>query len=242
MLVIPAIDLREGKCVRLYQGRRDEETVFSTDPVAVAKMWQDKGASWLHVVDLDGAFTGRPANLEAVKSILAGVDIPVQLGGGLRTLEAVEQAFDLGVSRVVIGTAAVQDAGMLAEVVERFDRSRVAVGVDSKNGWVAVEGWETVVEKKVLDLIAEIKEFGVERIIYTDIWRDGTMEGVNLEGTREVAQYSQIRIIASGGVSSLDDLRALKELEAVGVEGVILGRALYVGAFSLEEALQVAGG
>lgn len=240
MLVIPAIDLREGKCVRLYQGRREEETVFSDDPVAVAQNWEARGASYLHLVDLDGAFAGRPANLATIQGIMAGIRIPVQVGGGLRRLEDIEHVLSLGVSRVVIGTVAISRPELVAQAVQRFGPERVAVGIDSKDGWVAVEGWETVVEKKVTSLLAEMRKIGVRWIVYTDTWRDGTLEGLNIAATRAVARESGMRVIASGGVSSLDDIINLRELEPLGVEGVIVGRSLYTGAISLEEALQAA--
>lgn len=241
MLVIPAIDLREGKCVRLYQGRREEETIFSDSPVAMAQKWEAQGASYLHLVDLDGAFIGRPANLGIVRDVLASVQIPVQLGGGLRELEDIARVLTLGVSRVIIGTVAVSHPEIVAEAVRKFGPDRIALGVDSKDGRVAVGGWETVIEKKATDLMAEMQEIGITTVVYTDVWRDGTQEGLNIEGIREVARLSGMRVIAAGGVASLEDIVSLRELEPQGVAGVIVGRALYSGAFSLEEALQAAG-
>ena len=238
MLIIPAIDLREGKCVRLYQGNPEEETVFSEDPVDVAKSWQSMGASWLHLVDLDGAFTGTPKNLEIVKQILHEIDIPVQMGGGIRSLEVVEHVLAAGVERVIIGTVAISHPELVAKACERFGE-RVAVGIDSKYGQVAVEGWEATVEKSALDLAVEMKKAGVTRVIHTDTSRDGTMEGPNLESTKEMAEKSGLKIIASGGMSSLEDIKAVKAIETYGVEGVILGRSIYTGSILLSEAIDL---
>lgn len=226
--------------MRLYQGRRDRETVFSTDPVAVAREWEAKGAPWLHVVDLDGAFRGRPQNWEVVKAIVAAVNVPVQLGGGIRTWEDIEGALALGVKRVVLGTVAVTDPELTARACATYGEA-VVVGIDAKNGRVAISGWEAVVEKEALALARELRELGVRRLVYTDTWRDGTLEGINLEGIREMALAAGVKVIAAGGVGSLEDIRGLKDLEPIGVEGVILGRALYTGAVGLEEALAVAG-
>lgn len=239
MLVIPAIDLRRGRCVRLFQGRPDRETVFSDDPVSVARGWEAKGARWLHVVDLDGAFEGRPVNREAVKAIVEGVRIPVQLGGGLRTWADVEAALALGVKRVVLGTAVIADPHLVRRACRVYGEA-VAVSLDVKDGRVAVSGWEVTSEEGALEAAARLREWGVARLIYTDVRRDGTLEGVNLEGIKAVAEAFGLKVIAAGGVSSIEDLRALKRLEPWGVEGVIIGRALYTGAVDLEEAIAVA--
>ncbi|KKM10379.1 1-(5-phosphoribosyl)-5-[(5-phosphoribosylamino)methylideneamino] imidazole-4-carboxamide isomerase [Clostridiales bacterium PH28_bin88] len=241
MLIIPAIDLREGRCVRLYQGRPEEETVFSEDPVAVARSWEELGAPMLHVVDLDGAFAGTPRNLDVVRAIVDSVSIPVQLGGGIRTLESIRQALELGVNRVILGTVAISDPRLVAEACRRHG-AQVLVGIDSKGGKVAVEGWAATVEKTALDLAKEMRHLGIQRVVYTDTRRDGTMAGPNLQATREVAESSGLRVIASGGMSSLEDVRAVASLEPSGVEGVILGKALYTGAISLPEALGIARG
>ncbi|MBS3976293.1 MAG: 1-(5-phosphoribosyl)-5-[(5-phosphoribosylamino)methylideneamino]imidazole-4-carboxamide isomerase [Syntrophomonadaceae bacterium] len=241
MMIIPAIDLRDAKCVRLYQGKLEEETVFSDDPVAVANRWAELGAPFLHVVDLDGAFCGYPRNSDIVREIARSVNIPVQVGGGIRTMETVAQVLATGVSRVILGTAAISQQSMVKEACREFG-SRILAGIDSRDGQVAVEGWAATVDRTALDLARQLADLGVERIIYTDIRRDGTMAGPNLEATRELAQASGLKIIASGGMASLEDVEKIARLEQYGVEGVILGKALYTGAISLPEALALAGG
>ncbi len=241
MIIFPAIDLRAGKAVRLLQGDPEKETIFSDDPVSVARSWQEMGARFLHLVDLDGAFSGRPQNLDIVRQIVAALEIPVQLGGGIRDTDTIDQVLGIGVSRVILGTTAVSSPKLVEEAAKRFGE-RVLVGIDGKNGLVAIEGWENTVEKTVLDLAREMREVGISRIVFTDTRRDGMMKGPNIESTREMALGSGLKVIASGGVSSLEDIRALKELEDSGVEGVITGKALYTGALSLQEALAVAEG
>ncbi|HAA90724.1 MAG: 1-(5-phosphoribosyl)-5-[(5-phosphoribosylamino)methylideneamino] imidazole-4-carboxamide isomerase [Thermoanaerobacterales bacterium 50_218] len=242
MLIIPAIDLRDGKCVRLTQGREDAETVYSADPVVVAEGWVARGARWLHVVDLDGAFTGKPCQLELVKKIVEAVSVPVQLGGGLRRLEDIEAALNCGVERVVLGTVAVSNPGLVREACYLFGGERIVVGLDVRGGFVAVKGWKEETAKSALEIAAEIREMGVERVVFTDTSRDGTLAGPNLAAIEEFARKSGLRVIASGGVSSLDDLLQLKALEPLGVEGVILGKALYEGKVELEEALSAVSG
>jgi phosphoribosylformimino-5-aminoimidazole carboxamide ribotide isomerase len=239
MIIFPAIDLRAGKAVRLLQGRKEDETVFSDNPVAVAHTWQDRGAKFLHLVDLDGAFSGHPQNLDVIKEIVSVLNIPVQMGGGIRDLAAIEQMLELGVTRVILGTTAISKPQMVEEAVKRFG-DRVIVGIDGKDGMVAIEGWENTVEKTVLELAREMREVGIERIVFTDTRRDGMMKGPNLESTREMAVQSGLKVIASGGVSTLADIKAIKDLEAVGVEGVITGKALYTGAINLAQALALA--
>jgi phosphoribosylformimino-5-aminoimidazole carboxamide ribotide isomerase len=239
MIIFPAIDLRAGKAVRLLQGRKEDETVFSDNPVAVAHTWQDRGAKFLHLVDLDGAFSGHPQNLDVIKEIVSVLNIPVQMGGGIRDLAAIEQMLELGVARVILGTTAISKPQMVEEAVKRFG-DRVIVGIDGKDGMVAIEGWENTVEKTVLELAREMREVGIERIVFTDTRRDGMMKGPNLESTREMAVQSGLKVIASGGVSTLADIKAIKDLEAVGVEGVITGKALYTGAIDLAQALALA--
>jgi phosphoribosylformimino-5-aminoimidazole carboxamide ribotide isomerase len=239
MIIFPAIDLRAGKAVRLLQGRKEDETVFSDNPVAVAHTWQDRGAKFLHLVDLDGAFSGHPQNLDVIKEIVSVLNIPVQMGGGIRDLAAIEQMLELGVTRVILGTTAISKPQMVEEAVKRFG-DRVIVGIDGKDGMVAIEGWENTVEKTVLELAREMREVGIERIVFTDTRRDGMMKGPNLESTREMAVQSGLKLIASGGVSTLADIKAIKDLEAVGVEGVITGKALYTGAIDLAQALALA--
>ena len=238
MEVIPAIDLRDGRCVRLVQGEKGTETIYSDEPVEMAMRWQGLGASRLHVVDLDGAFTGAPRNLDVIAKMAQAVKIPLQVGGGIRTMETVRKLFDLGVDRVVLGTAAI----LSPELVQQCGRAygdRVVVGIDGRDGMVAIEGWEATVETTVEDLARRIAWMGIKRVIFTDTRRDGTLRGPNLEATRSIAVSSGLKVIASGGVSSLDDLRALKTLKPFGVEGVIMGKALYSGAITLSEALLI---
>ncbi|MGA9351206.1 MAG: 1-(5-phosphoribosyl)-5-[(5-phosphoribosylamino)methylideneamino]imidazole-4-carboxamide isomerase [Anaerolineae bacterium] len=238
MIVFPAIDLRQGRCVRLRQGRPEVETVFSDDPVAMAEHWVSQGAEWLHVVNLDGAFDQASANLRVVKEIAVAVGIPVQLGGGLRTMADIEEALGLGLARVILGTVAVEEPSLVAEAVKRFGAERIVVGIDARREKVATHGWQEVSSVTATELALRVKELGVERVVYTDIARDGMLCGVNVEAVRELAQRTGLKVIASGGVSSLDDLRRLKEAEASGVEGVIIGQALYSGALELREAIE----
>ncbi|BAF60714.1 MAG: 1-(5-phosphoribosyl)-5-[(5-phosphoribosylamino)methylideneamino]imidazole-4-carboxamide isomerase [Pelotomaculum sp.] len=241
MLIIPAIDLREGNCVRLVEGRLDRETVYSGDPVAVAGMWQSQGARMLHVVDLDGAFSGAPKNLDVIGEILSAVSIPVQVGGGIRSMEAVERLLELGAARVILGTAAILKPQLVAEACARYGEA-VLVGIDGRNGRVAIEGWGVTVDKGTVELALEMKRLGIKRAVFTDIRRDGTLRGPNLEAIREFAAATGLKVIASGGVSNAEDLRALKKLEPLGVEAVIMGKALYAGTVKMSEALAIASG
>lgn len=241
MLIIPAIDLRSGQCVRLVEGKLDQETVYSNDPVAQAKTWEDLGAKMIHLVDLDGAFTGSPQNLEVIKKIIKAVKTPVELGGGIRDLDTIKMLLELGVQRVILGTIAIYNPDLVREACALYG-DRVIVGIDGKNGKVAIEGWESTVEKTVVDLALEMKKLGVTRVVFTDVRRDGTMKGPNLESTRELAEKTGLKVVASGGVSSLADIKNLKALEPYGVDSVIMGKALYTGDVKLEEALTVAEG
>jgi len=236
MLIIPAVDIRGGRCVRLVEGRPDRETVYGEDPVAMAVHWREQGARRLHVVDLDGAFAGSPVNLATIARIVAAAGIPVQAGGGVRSRETVDRLFALGVDRVVLGTAAVRDPELLARCCECYGEGIIA-GLDASGGEVAIEGWVRGSGRPVLDLAREMKKLGVTRVLYTDVRRDGTLLGPNLPKTGELARLGGLKVIASGGVSSLDDLTALKDLERDGVEAVIVGKALYAGNFTLQEAL-----
>jgi phosphoribosylformimino-5-aminoimidazole carboxamide ribotide isomerase len=250
MIVFPAIDLRRGKCVRLRQGRPEAETVFSDDPVAMAEHWASQGAEWLHVVNLDGAFGQAPStgsrrgssNLRVVGEIAAVVGIPVQFGGGLRTMSDIEGALRLGLARVILGTVAVEEPSLVAEAVQRFGSEKIVVGIDARRGQVATHGWREVSSVAATELACRVRKLGVERVVYTDIARDGMLSGVNVEAVRKLAQHTGLKVIASGGVSSLDDLHRLKEAEASGVEGVIIGQSLYSGALELREAIVVARG
>lgn len=236
MIVIPAIDLKEGRCVRLEQGLMEKDTVYSDDPAAMARHWQDEGGELLHLVDLDGAFAGVPINRAAISAIVAAVDIPTELGGGIRDLATIEAYLDLGVDRVILGTVAKENPALVGEACRRFP-GRIVVGIDAKGGLVAVRGWAEVTTKRAEDLAREMEGLGVSAIIYTDIARDGMMQGPNLEATRALADAISIPVIASGGVSSLGDILRLLKIESSGVEGVITGKAIYTGALNLREAV-----
>jgi len=236
MIVIPAIDLRGGRCVRLVEGRPDRETVYGDDPVAMAREWERQGAPRLHVVDLDGAFAGAPVNRDIIARIIRAVGIPVQTGGGVRERAQVDRLVDLGADRVVLGTAAVRDPRLVEECCQRYGEGIVA-GLDASGGQVAIEGWVTGSGKPVLEVARQMKELGVVRVLFTDVRRDGTLKGPNIRDTGELARACGLKVIASGGVSSLADLAALREVEPDGVEAVIVGKALYAGNFTLGEAL-----
>jgi phosphoribosylformimino-5-aminoimidazole carboxamide ribotide isomerase len=233
MEIIPAIDLKDGRCVRLYQGDFAQVTVYSEDPLATARLWADQGASRLHVVDLDGAKSGRPVNTDAVLAIVGAMGIPVQLGGGLRREEDISAALALGVERVILGTAAIDDAEMVERVVARFGE-QVVVGVDARDGMVATAGWTETASVRAVDLIARMAEVGVRRIIYTDIARDGTLTEPNYAALRELVRDDGPAIIASGGIAEIDHLLRLADL---GVEAAIVGKALYTGAIDLAAAI-----
>ena len=230
MLLIPAIDLKDGHCVRLKQGDMDQSTVFSEDPAAMARKWVEAGARRLHLVDLNGAFAGKPVNEPAIKSILRAVgdEIPVQLGGGIRDLDTIERYLDDGISYVIIGTAAVKNPGLLRDACAAFP-GHIIVGLDAKDGKVATDGWSKLTGHEVVDLAKKFEDYGVESVIYTDIGRDGMLSGINVDATVKLAQASTIPVIASGGLSSLADIEALCAVEKEGVEGVICGRSIYTG-------------
>ena len=238
MEVIPAIDLRNGRCVRLFQGDFNQETVFSDDPLAMALSWQEQGGHRLHLVDLDGAVQGKPVHLEVISAIVRGLDIPVQVGGGIRDLAAADAWLDAGVDRVVIGTAAVNDPDMVREVCRKHGGSRVVVSVDAKDGLVAVKGWKETTNVTVLDLAHQMAGLGVLRLLYTDIARDGALTGPDLITNARLAKETGLAVLASGGVGSVEHII---ELAPTGVEGVIVGRALYTGAVSLPEAVAAVG-
>ena len=235
MEIIPAIDLKDGRCVRLFQGDFNQETVFSDDPLAMAQSWQDQGSQRLHVVDLDGAIRGKPVHLEIISSIVKTLDIPVQVGGGIRDLSSAEAWIEIGVARVVIGTAAVRDPDMVQEVCRKHGSEKIVVSVDAKDGLVALQGWQESSSVTVLDLASQMAKLGVVRLLYTDIARDGALTGPDLVTNARLTSETDLAIQASGGVSSLEDLRRLLR---TGVEGVIIGRALYTGAGSLPNALE----
>lgn len=238
MTIFPAIDLRGGKCVRLFQGDFGQEAVFSNRPADVARKWQEQGAEFLHLVDLDGARSGHSENLATVQDILAAVTIPVELGGGIRTMENIDAVLTLGVRRVILGSVAVRDPKLVADACEKYG-DRIVVGIDAKDGIVAVDGWGISGDIEVITLAKRMKEAGVRTIIYTDISRDGTLSGVNVKATAELARESGVRIVASGGVRDARDIKALKPYERDGIEGVIVGKSIYTGSLSLPEALAI---
>ncbi len=243
MLIIPAIDLKDGHCVRLRQGDMATATVFSEDPGKMARQWCAMGARRIHVVDLNGAVAGKPRNEPAVKAILAAVepDVPVQLGGGIRDLDTIERYLDDGVSYVVIGTAAVKNPGFLHEACDAFP-GHIIVGLDAKDGKVATDGWSKLTGHDVLDLAKRFQDYGVEAVIYTDIGRDGMLTGVNIEATVRLAQSLAVPVIASGGLASLDDVRRLCAVEGEGITGAIAGRAIYEGGLDFAAAQKLADG
>jgi phosphoribosylformimino-5-aminoimidazole carboxamide ribotide isomerase len=238
MLLIPAIDLKNGQCVRLRQGRMDDVTVFSKDPAEVARRWVGEGAQRLHVVDLDGALKGNPVNLKAIEKIVAAVGtVPVQAGGGVRDEDTVQRFLDVGISFVIIGTKAVNTPHFLRDLCLEYPR-HIFVGLDAKDGRVAVDGWSKLSHHDVMEMAQHCERDGVEAIIYTDIGRDGMMQGFNAESTHALARSVKTGVIASGGVSTLDDLRVLKTMEEDGVIGAVIGRALYEGGLQFKECLQ----
>ncbi|SDF35610.1 1-(5-phosphoribosyl)-5-[(5-phosphoribosylamino)methylideneamino]imidazole-4-carboxamide isomerase [Sporolituus thermophilus] len=241
MVVFPAIDIRGGKCVRLTEGRFDAETVFSDNPVEVAERWRREGAEYLHVVDLDGAVAGRPVNLELVIAIAKKVDIPVQLGGGIRTLDTIDTVLAAGISRVILGSVAVRQPALVKEACARYG-DRIVVGIDARDGVVAVEGWGVSGQVGAEELARQMATAGVARIIYTDISRDGTLTGINVAATCALARAAGVSVIASGGLRDLADIRALRQARTAGIEGVIAGKALYTGTLDLGSAIRVAKG
>ncbi|CAO3355961.1 1-(5-phosphoribosyl)-5-[(5-phosphoribosylamino)methylideneamino]imidazole-4-carboxamide isomerase [Azospirillum palustre] len=236
MIIYPAIDLKDGACVRLLRGEMSQATVFNTDPGEQARLFQSQGFEWLHLVDLNGAFEGKPVNGAAVESILKSVTIPVQLGGGIRDLTTIGMWLEKGISRVILGTVALRDPELVKAACREFP-GKIAVGIDAREGYVAVAGWAESSDIKALDLALKFEDCGVAAIIYTDINRDGAMGGVNVESTSDLAFHLTTPVIASGGVSSIEDLKALKVEEDTGIEGVICGRALYDGRIDPKEAL-----
>jgi len=236
MQLYPAIDMKDGKCVRLTQGLFDNVKVYSDSPGDMAKLWVSKGATFLHLVDLDGALAGKSVNEEAIRTIVRAVEVPVQIGGGIRSREAVEAMLGLGVSRVIIGTKAVREPDFVRALVESYGPEKIVVGIDARDGLVAVEGWEQVSTKRAADLCRQMKGFGVRHVVYTDISRDGMLSGPNVEATKNLTVETGMDIIASGGVSSMEDLQRLCD---EGVQGAIIGKALYEKRIDLEEAVRL---
>ena len=236
MVIFPAIDIRGGKCVRLFKGDFAQETVFSAKPEEMAAKWEAKGGKFLHLVDLDGALAGKSVNLDVVKKIVDTGRIPVELGGGIRTMENIDEVLSLGVQRVILGSVAVKNPALVKEACQKYG-DRVVVGIDAKDGIVAVDGWGVSGDVEVTVLAKEMAKAGVKTIIYTDISRDGTLSGVNVEATARLARESGIKVVASGGVKSLDDIKALLPYEKDGIEGVIVGKSIYTGSLDLQEAV-----
>lgn len=243
MLLFPAIDLKEGKAVRLLQGRMEDATVYADNPVKVAKDFEKQGAEYLHIVDLNGAFSGKPVNDETIQQIVASVSLKIQVGGGIRTMERITELLELGAERVILGTVAVKNPELVAQAAARYGK-RVIVGIDAKDGMVAVQGWAETTQMRAIDLGRAMKNVGIESVVFTDISRDGMLQGPNIESTVQMAQETGLNVIASGGISTLADLRNLQaeSLKGINIEGAITGKALYSGAFTLKEALAAANG
>lgn len=238
MIIIPAVDIKNGKCVRLFQGRLDSETVFSDDPAAMAKRWESEGAEIIHVIDLDGAVAKSPQNLNSIERILDSVKAYIQVGGGIRTAKTAKMYLDLGVKRVIIGTEAIKNPEFVKDACKAFP-DQIVVGIDARDGLVAIEGWTETTRIKAVDLARRFEDCGVAAINFTDIHRDGMETGPNIAATRRIAKAVSIPVVASGGVSTIEDIKKLMLLEAVGVVGVITGRALYSGSLSLKAAIEV---
>lgn len=239
MLIIPAVDIKGGRCVRLLQGREEAETVFSHDPSVMALKWEAEGAEILHVIDLDGAFRKTPQNIEAIQKIVDRVKVPVQLGGGIRDMDTIKMYLEMGVSRVILGTEALHNPDLIYEALRLFP-GQIIVGIDARDGFVAIEGWTETTKVKSADLARRFEGYGLAAIIFTDIHRDGMQTGPNIKETELLAKSVSIPIIASGGVSSIDDIKQLLPLKSSGIIGVIVGRALYSGTLNLKESIQLA--
>ncbi len=238
MIIIPAIDLKDGKCVRLRQGDFSRATVYSDNPVEVARMWQEKGAERIHLVDLDGSLAGSPRNKEIIREIAREIDVPVQVGGGIRDMKTVENYFRMGISRVILGTAALKDRRFVVNAC-KTNSGRIILGIDASNGKVAVEAWTEEMTESALEVAKSYEGYDLDAIVYTDIKRDGMEVGVNIEATENLAESVDIPVIASGGVSSIQDIERLLEIEKFGVVGVIIGKALYNGTLHLEDAINI---
>jgi phosphoribosylformimino-5-aminoimidazole carboxamide ribotide isomerase len=239
ILIIPAIDIKNGRCVRLIQGEPGSEKIYSDDPVKTAKLWRRENAKILHVVDLDGALEGRPKNMKIIEKIVNAVDIPIEAGGGFRTYDDVKYAIEIGVMRVIISTIAIKNPELVKKLISDFSPRRIVMALDAKNGIVHIEGWKESTDISAVELALEMKKLGVERIVYTDILRDGTMRGPNLEAIKELAIKTGLKITASGGISGYEDLKRLNELEKFGVDSVIIGKALYENRFPCQKIWRI---
>ncbi|OQY07815.1 MAG: 1-(5-phosphoribosyl)-5-[(5-phosphoribosylamino)methylideneamino]imidazole-4-carboxamide isomerase [Fusobacteriia bacterium 4572_132] len=240
MIIFPAIDIKNGKCVRLEQGDFNKEKVFSENPADVAKNFEKLGAKYIHLVDLDGALDGKLKNKEVISEIRKVVKIPLELGGGIRSIERIEELINLGINRVILGTAAVKNPKLVEEAIKRFGSDKIVIGIDAKKDMVAIKGWVEISKIKTLDLVNKMEKIGVKTIIYTDIAKDGMLEGVNIEEIIKITESSSINVVASGGVSSIEDIKELKELNNPQIEGVITGKAIYEKRLDLKEAIEEA--
>jgi len=238
MIIIPAVDIKNGRCVRLLQGRKDEETIFSNDPVEMAIKWDEEGAELIHVIDLDGAFEKSPQNLNSIKKIIKSVKADVQVGGGVRDKKIIKMFIDLGAKRVIIGTEAIKNPKLVKDACKEFP-GRIVVGIDARNGMVAIEGWTETTNIKAVDLAKQFEDCGVAAINFTDIHRDGMQTGPNIKETMIIAENVSIPVVASGGVSTIEDIKKLIQLKKIGVTGIITGRALYNGNLNLKEAIEL---
>lgn len=234
MNIYPAIDILNGKCVRLTQGKFEEESIYSDDPVGIAKRWKEEGANYLHIVDLDGAKDGKSENEKMIAKITSEISLPIQIGGGIRSLDTIAKWMDIGVSRVILGSVAIENTSLVKEAVKLWG-NRIAIGIDAKEGYVAIHGWKIISEKKAFEFAKAMESLGVETIVYTDISRDGTLQGPNLTAMREMANFVNVKVIASGGVGTIQDIA---ELAKTGVDGVIVGKALYTGDIKLKDAIK----
>lgn len=238
MLIIPAIDLKDGKCVRLLQGRMEDMTVYSEDPASMAKHWEEEGAELIHIVDLDGAVEGKPKNLKSIIDIRRAVTIPIEVGGGIRDMDTIKKLLSLRIDRVVIGTSAVSNPSFLKQACKRFP-NQILIGIDAKDGMVAIKGWKEITKERAIDFAKALEDLGARAIIFTDIKRDGMLSGPNIESIKEFTEAINLPVIASGGVSNIEDI---KELMKLPIEGVIVGKAIYSGSLNLKEAIELTKG
>ncbi|MEI7905096.1 MAG: 1-(5-phosphoribosyl)-5-[(5-phosphoribosylamino)methylideneamino]imidazole-4-carboxamide isomerase [Candidatus Firestonebacteria bacterium] len=239
MLIIPAIDIRKGRCIRLAQGNLRDETIFSEEPVSVAKLWQLKGAKMIHLVDIDGAVTGTPKNIDLVLKIVKTLRIPVEFGGGIRDMETLDKVMNAGVERVILGTSAISSRDFLKEAVDKY-KSAIMVGIDAKKGMVAVKGWKEVTNKRALTIAKEVQEIGVQTIMFTDIEKDGMLSGPNFKSIKELAQAVKMEVVASGGVTTMADVEHLCAMAKYGVCGMVVGKSLYTGNLDLKKVIKFA--
>lgn len=238
MIIIPAVDIRQGNCVMLKQGKIADETIYSKDPVFMAKLWKAKGAERLHVVDLDGSFSGNQTNYQIISNICLSLDIPVEVGGGIRNMKRIDDIFTLGASYAILGTVAIYNPDIVRQAIEKYGPEKIIVALDVYEGKVAIGGWKEITPVSTEEMIEKLKDMGVQEIIYTDISKDGMLKGPNVDGLKRIAKASKMNIIASGGVTTIDDVKKIAKLEKYGVKGAIVGKALYTEDFKLEEAIR----